>query len=301
MGTRYDLIIIGAGPAGITAAIYAARKGMRFMIIAREVGGQLINNSIVDNYTGYQEISGAELISKFEEHLKEFNFTFNNKVSKIISNNGIFSVESNGEKFESRTLIISTGAVPRQLNVKGEKEYLNKGVTYCATCDGPLFRGKDIAVAGGGNSALETVIQMASIAEKIYIIDIAAELLGDPILLDKIRSNPKIEIFSSAEIIEISGSRFVEKLELRQQGEKKFIDIQGVFINIGYMPQNSLVKGLVKLNSKNEIITDKNKHTSTAGIFAAGDCTDSTYKQIITSAGEGAIAALSAFKYLAKS
>ena len=302
MGTRYDLIIIGAGPAGITAAIYAARKGMNFMIIAREVGGQVMKNAFVDNYTGYQEITGAELTSKFEEHLKEFNFTLKNEeVLEVASDDGAFLVETKKEKFESRTLIIATGAVPRLLNIRGESEFANKGVTYCATCDGPLFRGKDVAVIGGGNSAFEAVIQLISIANKIYMIDVAANLSGDQILLDKIKSSPKVEIFNSTEVVAITGDRFVEKIELNQDGAKILKKVQGVFINIGYIPQTSLVKDLVKLNPGDEIITGKNKQTSVTAIFAAGDCTDIAYKQIITAAGEGAIAALSAFNHLIKS
>ena len=301
MGIRYDLIIIGAGPAGITAAIYAARKGMNFMIIAWETGGQVVKNAIVDNYTGYQEITGAELTSKFEEHLKEFNFIFKNEeVLKIASNDGIFLVETKSEKFECRTLIIATGAVPRSLNVRGESDFANRGVTYCATCDGPLFRKKDVAVIGGGNSAFETVIQMIGIANKIYMIDTAANLSGDQILLDKIKSSPKVEIFNDTGVVAITGSKFVEKIELSQQGVKIIKKGQGVFVNIGYIPQTSLMKGLARLNPGGEIITDKNKRTSVAGIFAAGDCTDIAYKQIIIAAGEGAVASLGAFNYLSK-
>ncbi len=297
----YELIIIGAGPAGITAAIYAARKRLNFLVITRVIGGQLMNNAFIENYTGYQEISGAELVSKFEEHLKEFKFDLEmDEVINISIKNDIFQVRTKSNVFKSKTLIIAAGTSPRKLNVKGEEEFLNRGVTYCATCDGPLFLEKDVAIIGGGNSAFETAIQLMAIANKIYMIDIAEDLIGDKILIDKVRAHAKVEIFSSSSLKAIKGDKFVEKIEFEQKGQIKIKNVQGVFIEIGYIPQTSIFKDLVELNVKDEIITDRFKKTSRPGVFAAGDCTDTPFKQIIISGGEGAVAALSAFQFLSK-
>ena len=295
----YELIIIGAGPAGITAAIYAARKGMNFLVITQIIGGQLMNNAFIDNYTGYQEISGGELVSKFEEHLKEFKFDLEtDEVINTSIKNDIIHIRTKSRNFKSKTLIIATGASPKKLNVEGEEEFRNRGVTYCATCDGPLFLNKDVAIIGGGNSAFETAIQLKEIVNKIYMIDIAEDLIGDKILIDKVRTRPKVEIFSSSNLIAIKGKKFVEKIEFEQKGKKKTKNVQGVFIEIGYIPQTSIFKELVDLNPMGEIITDRFKKTSGSGVFAAGDCTNIPFKQIITSAGDGAIAALSAFQFL---
>jgi len=264
----YELIIIGGGPAGITAAIYAARKRMKFLVITRVIGGQLMNNAFIENYTGYQEISGGELVSKFEEHLKEFKFDLEmDEVINTSIENDIIQVKTKSRNFKSKTLIIATGASPRKLNVEGEEEFRNRGVTYCATCDGPLFLNKDVAIIGGGNSAFETAIQLIEIANKIYMIE---------------------------------GKKFVEKVEFEQKGQRKTKNVQGVFIEVGYIPQTSIFKGLIELNPMGEIITDRFKKTNRPGVFSAGDCTDIPFKQIITSAGDGAIAALSAFEFLSR-
>ena len=297
----YELIIIGGGPAGITAAIYAARKRLKFLVITQVIGGQLMNNAFIENYTGYQEISGGELVSKFEEHLKEFKFDLEmDEVINTSIKNDIIQVRTKSRNFKSKTLIIATGASPRKLNVEGEEEFRNRGVTYCATCDGPLFLKKDVAIIGGGNSAFETAIQLIEIANKIYMIDIAEDLIGDKILIDKVRACPKVEIFSSSSLKAIKGKKFVEKVEFEQKGQRKTKNVQGVFIEIGYIPQTFLFKDMVGLNPMGEIITDRFKKTDRPGVFAAGDCTDIPFKQIITSAGDGAIASLSAFKFLSK-
>ena len=202
----YELIIIGAGPAGITAAIYAARKRMNFLVVTQVIGGQLMNNAFIENYTGYQEISGGELVSKFEEHLKEFKFDLEmDEVINTSIENDIIQVKTKSRNFKSKTLIIATGASPRKLNVEGEEEFRNRGVTYCDTCDGPLFLNKDVAIIGGGNSAFETAIQLMAIANKIYMIDIAEDLIGDKILIDKVRTHAKVEIFSSSSLKAIKG------------------------------------------------------------------------------------------------
>jgi alkyl hydroperoxide reductase subunit F len=296
-----DLIIIGAGPAGITAAVYAARKRLNFMVISKNVGGQVILTSVVENYIGYQEIAGKDLIGKFEEHLKQFKFDFKETaVKNLKKENDVFVVESDSENFKSKTLLIATGARPKMLNIKGEQDYKNRGVTYCSTCDAPLFANKDVVVIGSGNSALDAVLQLINIANRIYLLVRKDTLKGDKIMIDKVKASPKVEILFNTTVLEIVGDKLVKGIKIDQKGEKRELAIQGVFIEIGYIPNTEFVKDFVKLNSAGEIEIDFNNQTSVAGVFAAGDCTTVPYKQIIIAAGEGSKATISAFGFLAK-
>ncbi|MBW6441012.1 FAD-dependent oxidoreductase [Patescibacteria group bacterium] len=297
----YDSIIIGAGPAGISATIYAARKGIKFKVISENIGGQVTKTSIVENYTGYQEITGQELVKKFQNHLKEFNFDFTqSSVEKINKDNHFYTVATSSEIFQSKTIIIATGAKPKELNVSGEREFRGKGVTYCATCDAPLFHNKEVAVIGGGNSALESALQLTGIAKMVYILNINSKFSGDKILVNKLENNGKVIIFHNAITTEIKGEKFVKGINFFQDNKINDISVQGVFIEIGFVPNTKLVENLVKLNRKNEIEITASGQTSEKNIFAAGDCTNTPYKQIIIASGFGAIAALSAFNYLAK-
>ncbi len=297
----YDSIIIGAGPAGITAAVYAARKGMKIKVISKDIGGQVSKTSIIENYTSYQEISGAELANKFNNHLKEFNFEFiSSEVKKINKRDNLFIISFDSNEIICKTIILTTGSNPRELDIPGEKEFKNKGITYCATCDAPLFLNKDVAIIGGGNSALESGIQLSTIANKVYMINKNNSFKGDRILAEKLSKNKKIETIFNAQIKEINGNKFVESLKFEQVDKLKQINVQGVFIEIGYEPNTKLIQTLLKLNSKKEIEIDSSGRTSEKGIFAAGDCTNVPYKQIIIASGAGAIAAISAFNYLAK-
>jgi alkyl hydroperoxide reductase subunit F len=297
----YDVLIIGAGPAGITATIYAVRKGLKTMVISKDIGGQVTKTGIVDNYTGYQEISGPELSKKFEEHLKEFNFKFiKEKVEKLTKKDNKFVTYTKDNSFKSKIIIMATGARPRRVNVPGEKEFKNKGVTYCATCDAPLFKNKDVAIIGGGSTGLETALQLNKIANKIYLIEISKELSGDKILADKVKKLDKVKIFLNSKLKVIKGDDTVSSVVIEKNGKKKNIKIQGVFISIGYIPNTILVKDLVNLNKRKEIRIHERNQTGVKGLFAAGDCTNIDYKQIIIAAGEGAKAALSAFKHTTK-
>ncbi len=297
----YDLIIIGAGPAGITGAVYAARKGMKLLVVSKDVGGQVTKTSIVENYTGYQEITGKELAEKFERHLREFKFDFKTaEVKKIEERANWFLVKTEKEEFKSKALLIATGAKPRMLGADGEKQFIGRGVTYCATCDAPLFSGKNVVVIGGGNSALESVLQLMNIANKIYVVNNTSHIKADAVLMDKVKKSPKVRIFNNSNVTKILGKKFVEKVVFICNEKENILDVEGVFINIGYVPNTDIAKGLLKLNQKGEIEIDLSGKTSKAGIFAAGDCTNAPYKQIITAAGAGAAAALSAFKYLSK-
>lgn len=296
----YDLTIIGGGPAGISAAIYGVRKGLKILIITKELSGRLSKISLIENYPGFSSISGEELAKKLENHLKRFKFDFQeNEVLKISKKGANFVVETKSGNYQSKTILITTGAKPRTLNVPGEEKYRNKGIAYCATCDAPLFYKKDVAVIGGGNSALEAVIQLIGIANKVYLINRSGPR-GDKVLLDKIKKSSKVEILNNTTIKEITGVQLVQNVKIETEGIAKEIRLQGIFVNIGYNPDTEIVKDLVKLNLSGEIEIDSKNQTSVSGIFAAGDCTNIPHKQAIIAAGEGAKAALSAFKYLSR-
>ena len=301
----YDLTIIGAGPAGITAAVYAARKKLNTLVITKNIGGWAATSSEVGNYPSYQFISGPELAKKFEEHLKSFELDLREREEAISIEkiNNIFKVKTKKEEYESKTVIIANGRIPRELNIPGEKEFKNKGITYCATCDAPLFAGKDVAVIGGGNSALDAVIQLMKIAKKIYLINLTDKFICEEVRLEKARNSEKVEILENTETKEIIGDKFVSQMKVLKEGKEKILDVQGVFIEIGSVPTIIDVKtqdGNLKLNKGNEITVDQYCKTNIPGLFAAGDVTDVPYKQIIIAAGQGSIATLSAFDYLSK-
>lgn len=295
----YDLIIIGAGPAGITAAVYAARKRLDILVIAENVGGQAALSGNIENYTGYQFISGPELALKFQEHLQAFDIRLNHpeQARSIKKQDRLIEIITDKEGYSSRSLIIATGARPRLLNVQGEKEFKNKGLTYCATCDGPFFRDKNVAIVGGGNSALDATLQMLKIASKIYIVNSASGLTADPVLIEKAGQSDKTEVFNQAQVKRIYGDSFVKGIEVAQGENTLDLKVEGVFVEIGWIA-NSDLAGIVKRNERKEIIIDHSNTTDVKGIFACGDVTDVAEKQIIVACGEGAKAALAVFKYL---
>jgi NADH-dependent peroxiredoxin subunit F len=301
----YDLIIIGAGPAGITAAVYAARKRLKTIVLSIDVGGQAAQSWDIENYTGYQFITGPELAKKFEEHLRtqglESRIGPANEAVNIKAEGGKVRVKTEGGgEYEGRAVIIASGRRPALLKAPGEREFKNRGVTYCATCDGPLFAGKDVAVVGGGNSALDAVTQLTSIAARIYMIDIADRMIGDPVLLEKARNSPMVEILNRTEVREIFGDRFVRGVKvLVDKKLERTIPVEGVFIEIGSTPARQ--PGCdVKNNERGEIVVNERCETSVEGVYAAGDVTNVPEKQIIVAAGQGCIASLSASKYLSR-
>ncbi|TFB08465.1 thioredoxin-disulfide reductase [Candidatus Atribacteria bacterium MT.SAG.1] len=295
----YDLVIIGAGPAGITAAVYAARKKMDPLVITKDIGGQASLSGDIQNYTGYQFITGPELAIKFEEHMRKFNFEIkeNEEVKELISKKGTFSVKTDKDNYQAKTVIVASGKRSRELGVSGEREFRNKGLTYCATCDGPLFAGRDVAVIGGGNSALDAVLQLTKIANKIYVINITDNLTGDGIMQEKIRADKKVFIFNNSRVKEILGDSFVQAIKIEEDKEEKVLDVQGIFVEIGLIPNSEFASDLEK-NERKEIIVNQRNETNVPGIFAAGDVTNVPEKQIIIAAGEGAKAVLSTFRYL---
>ncbi len=297
----YELIVIGAGPAGITAAVYAARKKMGLLVISTDVGGQAAWSGDVENYTGYQFITGPDLAAKFEEHMKKYDIRMKEgeAVVGLKKDGGIVNVRTAKGEYAARTVIVASGKRSRELGVPGEKEFKNKGLTYCATCDGPIFSGKDVAVIGGGNSALDAAIQMANIANKVYIINNTPELGGEEIVRGKLENNPKVEILNNNRVTQILGDGTVSGIKVSAGERERTIPVKGIFVEIGLLPNSDFAKELER-NELGEIKVNCRNETNVPGIFAAGDVTDVPEKQIIIAAGEGAKACLSAFKYLSQ-
>ncbi len=295
-----DVIILGAGPAGMTAAIYCARKQLNVKVLTTDVGGQTLWSGGIENYLGFDYIKGSDLVDKFEKHLKNFKVDMVYKTAATIvdSRDGWAVEDGDGHKHQAHTIIIATGKSPRQLGVSGEDKFRGRGVTYCATCDAPLFAGSDVAVVGGGNSGVEAALQLADIAAKVYLIESDPELTADEVLEDKVYDHKNVEVLTGTTVTGIDGDILLESLDINADGRPRRLAVTGVFVEIGLTPNSAIVKGLVKLNETGEIVVDRSGRTSRPGIFAAGDVTDEPAKQIIIAAGDGARAALTAYDYL---
>ena len=295
-----DTVIIGAGPAGMTAAIYAKRKGLNLAIIADRVGGQMGTTGDIENYPGFDVIRGPDLSRKMRDQMQRLGVEpVLDRVSGIERTGGGYRIATQGGRsFEARSVIVASGAHWRQISVPGEKEYVSKGVSYCTTCDAPLFAGMDVAVAGGGNAAAEAVMELAGVASHIYMI-VRSRLKCDEMTTVKIRKNKKVTVLEGYSVVRISGNDFVESMTVKSpDGKEETLNVGGVFVEIGQDPNSGFVKGLVKINARGEIEVDDYCRTSAEGIFACGDVTSVPQKQIIVAAGEGAKAAMAVFSYL---
>jgi len=298
----YDLMIIGGGPAGLAASVYAARKQLKILLVSVDIGGQVNWTLGVENYLGYQFIEGSELIDKFHTQVSQFPIDqkIGQKVSRLEKiDRGFEAVSDTGEKYQSKVVIFATGKRPRQLNVPGEAEFTGRGVTYCAICDGPVFAGQRVAVIGGGNSALEAALDMVKIAEHVDLVSLTP-FTGDAVLVEKLKDANNLTIFTEHQTEEIKGKDFVERILIKglKSEEKKQLDVTGVFIEIGLVPNSDPVKGLVELDRWGEVPVNCSCETPVLGLYAAGDVTDVPEKQIVVAAGEGAKAALQAHRYL---
>ncbi|MFA4820016.1 MAG: thioredoxin-disulfide reductase [Candidatus Aenigmatarchaeota archaeon] len=307
--TNYDVIIIGGGPAGLTSAIYTCRKNLKTLVITVDVGGQTLLTRHIENYPGYFSEtpgypSGPKLMQIFEAQAKHFGAEFvYGKVNKLEKSDRGFLVHlTNGEKYESKALILAYGKVPRSLDIPGEDKFIGRGVSTCSTCDAPIFKNKIAAVVGGGNSAVEAAELLASFATKVYLIHRRDAFRADEMTLNRIKSNPKIEFVLNAIPTEIKGDKFVKSLVVENVNtkERREIELNGVFVEIGYIIDTGFVKEFVTINESNEIVVNNSGETDYPGIFAAGDLTNVPYKQTIISAGEGARTGLSAYNYIMK-
>jgi alkyl hydroperoxide reductase subunit F len=303
----YDLTIIGGGPAGVSAGVYAARKRLKTLFITQEFGGQSSVSEDIQNWIGFPHISGLDLAKSLETHLETYKADIvdihkGETVAKIEKKNGGFLVtEGNGKQFETKTVLVATGSQRRKLDVPGATEFEHKGITYCASCDGPLFAGQDVAVIGGGNAGFETTAQLAAYTNTVYLLNRTDTFRADEVTVKRISENPKVKIIMNAIPSKIEGDKFVKKLYYKdaKTGEEKVLDIGGVFVEIGLVPATDYVAGLVDLNSYKQVVVNaKNQQTSTPGVWAAGDCTDGIYHQNNIASGDAVKALEDIYQYL---
>ncbi|MBL8260181.1 MAG: alkyl hydroperoxide reductase subunit F [Candidatus Competibacteraceae bacterium] len=303
----YDVLIVGGGPAGAAAAVYAARKGIRTGVVAERFGGQVLDTLAIENYPGIPETDGPTYAAGLERHVRAYGVEIMNlqQAAQLIPADrpgGLIEVRlASGASLKSRTVILSTGARWRNVNVPGEQEYKTKGVAYCPHCDGPLFKGKDVAVIGGGNSGIEAAIDLAGVVKHVTVLEFMPELKADAVLVKKLYSMPNVTVHTNAQTTEITGAAGkVNGLQFKERasGETRGLALEGVFVQIGLVPNTEWLKGTVELSKFGEIAVDARGATNVSGVFAAGDCTTVPFKQIVIAAGEGSKAALSAFDYL---
>jgi alkyl hydroperoxide reductase subunit F len=302
----FDVLVVGGGPAGASAAIYAARKGIRTGVAAERFGGQVLDTMAIENFISVQETEGPKLAVALEEHVKQYDVDIMNlqRADKLVpgENGELHEVRfASGATLKAKTVILATGARWREMNVPGEQQYRNKGVAYCPHCDGPLFKGKRVAVIGGGNSGVEAAIDLAGIVSHVTLLEFDVQLRADAVLQRKLHSLPNVTVITSAQTTEVlgdgqkvNGLRFKD----RQSDELRSVELEGIFVQIGLLPNTDWLKGTIELSPRGEIIVDARGETSMPGVFAAGDVTTVPYKQIVIAVGEGAKASLSAFDHL---
>ncbi len=297
----FDVIIAGAGPAGMTAALYCARKNLKTIVISEDIGGQALESWNIENYMGYRMVTGDELMSKFEEQVRQTDIRIElDQITALLPVSGGYQVKTtSGQQFNGKSIILAQGKRPRRLGLDREEEFTGRGISVCATCDGPLFKERVVAIVGGGNSALQTAIEMSNIATTVHLI-VRSKIRADPVYEEKIKSHSNIIIHLGCEVAELKGTDRLSGIMIRERpsGKSEELQVDGLFTEIGWVPNTSFLEGLLKLNYLKEIEIDINCRTSVPGIFAAGDVTAVLGKQIIIAAGEGAKAALSAFDYL---
>ena len=296
------MLVVGGGPAGASAAIYAARKGIRTGIVAERFGGQVMDTVGIENFISVKYTEGPKLAASLEEHVKAYGVDIMNlQRAKRLEKRDFIEVElENGAVLKSKAVILSTGARWRNVGVPGEAEFKNKGVAYCPHCDGPLFAGKHVAVIGGGNSGIEAAIDLAGIVSHVTVLEFMPELKADAVLQDRLYSLPNVTVHKNVQTKEITGTDKVDGITFidRESGEEQHVELQGVFVQIGLVPNTDWLADTLERTRFGEIVVDSHGATSLPGVYAAGDCTISPYKQIIISMGSGATAALGAFDYL---
>lgn len=298
---EYDIVIIGGASAGLTAAIYSARQGLKTLVITKDIGGQALLTNEIQNYPGYDIVDGFGLLNKFKEEAETFGseFLYSEAIS-LKKEEDKFIISTHSMEITALSVILAFGKTPRDLNVPGETEFKGHGVSYCAICDGPLFKNRDVAVYGNGDHAIQAVIYLASVVKKVYFTTKAKKIIGDDEMVNTLNSLKNVEIFKDSSLISISGDKSARSIKIRNNssGDESDIEINAIFSEMGYIAKTDFVKNIVKLNESNEIIVDNYCKTSQEGIFACGDVTDIPYKQVVISAGQGATAALSAYNYV---
>lgn len=300
----FDVIVVRAASAGLTAALYTSRQGLKTLVISKDMGGQALLTGDIQNYPGFLTIGGFELMNKFEEQAKHFGAEFAyDEVQEVRERDGVcFTVKTPNGEYGSCVLILAFGKTPRDLGVSGEQNLKGKGVSYCAICDGPLFKRKTVAVIGSGDPAMEAADLLAQFASKVYLVYQWSRIIGDEELITRLKNRGNVVFIPSSRVTEIKGDSKVESILLQNAVTEGISEValDGVFVELGYVPRTEFVRNLVQLNAKGEIVVDKEAATSHHGIFAAGDVTDTPYKQAVVSAGQGAVAALSAYNYVQK-
>ena len=301
----YDVLIIGGGPAGLTAAVYCMRKGVSTALITENIGGQVTSTTEIENYMGYMYIEGEELVDKFEDQVKQFEIAYQEgaKVTAINDDKINEVTLEDGTTYKAKSIIVAAGKSSRKINCPGEERLTGKGVAYCAICDAPLYTDKDVVIVGGGNSAIEAAIDLAKIAEEVTIVQLLDHLTADEILIERLKEYDNVDILYEHEVTAIEGDNKVENIVVQdtEQQQQQEITADGIFIEIGWIPNTNFVEDVLQLNDYNEIMVDCKCRTNKEGIFAAGDITNVPFKQIIIASGEGAKAALSACDYVLKS
>lgn len=302
----YDLIIIGAGPAGVSAAIYAARQRLNMLIISKDLGGQVAKKAVdIENYPGFEKISGPELVELYKKQLKANDLeVMLEEVVSVKKPTNTFLVETkSGKTYESIAVIVTSGAESKLINVPGEEEFSGKGVSYCSLCDGPIFKNKMVAVIGGGNNGFESALFLSNYVKHVTILEYGDKINADAENQELVAKNKNLEVITQAKLLKIEGKVFVNSItyENLKTNKEVTLEVNGVFVEIGYSPATSFLGDLVELNEKQEILFDpKTLATKTPGLFSAGDCNTGKYKQIVMASGEGAKAALSAYEYIKK-
>lgn len=300
---KYDVLIVGAGPAGAAAAVYSARKGLKTALVAEKFGGQVTETLGIENFLSVKATQGPQLVAQLEEHVRDYDVDLitHQKAQSLRSDNGFTLDLESGAQLTAKSVVVATGARWREMNVPGEKEYRGHGVAYCPHCDGPLFKGKRVAVIGGGNSGIEAAIDLANITDHVTVLEFAEQLRADAVLIKKARSLGNITIITQAQTTEVlgDGNKVTGLTYLdRATQQVQHVELAGIFVQIGLLPNTDWLKDTLTLTPQGEVITDKHGATSMAGVFAAGDVTDTPYKQIIIAIGSGATASLGAFDYL---
>ncbi len=305
MTELYDVVVVGGSAAGLTAALYAARQGLKTLVITKDIGGQMLLTNEIQNYPGYESVGGFELSTKFKEQAEQYGASFAfeevTRIEESAECPGLcFTITTTGSEYHGTSVILAFGKTPKNLNVPGEKELNGRGVSYCAVCDGPLFKGKTVAVVGTGDQALEAANYLANVVKTVYLIHKYSKPIGSEEYISQVLSLPNVKAVPNSRVTELRGTDRLEAavLENANTGETTELKTEGIFIEIGYVAKTDFVGALVRLNVRGEVEVDKEGRTSNPGIFAAGDVTDNQFKQAVISAGQGSIAALSAYNYI---